>query len=134
VRWTGEEVGGKGRSEVERGGASWKGEESAGKGRSEAALPLGTGTCVHSARRRSMSAMTSSCPRLKNMPSLVRIALGTLLPVFKGLHSLTLQLNVSAFCGIGGGFRGCLGGVYGGIRGIRRCLGCILRHRWLRLS
>ena len=30
---------------------------------------------------------------------------------FKGLHSSTFRLNVSAFCGIGGAFRGCLGGV-----------------------
>ena len=29
----------------------------------------------------------------------------------RGLHSSTCQLNVSAFCGIGGAFRGCLGGV-----------------------
>jgi len=28
-----------------------------------------------------------------------------------GLHSLTFPLNVSAFCGTGGAFRGCLGGV-----------------------
>ena len=29
----------------------------------------------------------------------------------RGLHSFTFQLNVSAFCGTGGAFRGCLGGV-----------------------
>ena len=29
----------------------------------------------------------------------------------RGLHSFTLQLNVSAFCGIGGAFRRCSGGV-----------------------
>jgi len=40
----------------------------------------------------------------------------------RGLHSFTFQLNVSAFCGIGGAFRGCLGlgfeveGVLGGVR------------------
>jgi len=27
-----------------------------------------------------------------------------------GLHSSTFRLNVSAFCGTGGAFRGCLGG------------------------
>jgi len=30
-----------------------------------------------------------------------------------GLHSSTFRLNVSAFCGIGGALRGCLGGVWG---------------------
>jgi len=30
-----------------------------------------------------------------------------------GLHSSTFRLNVSAFDGIGGAFRGCLGGVKG---------------------
>jgi hypothetical protein len=29
----------------------------------------------------------------------------------RGLHSSTFWLNLSAFCGIGGAFRGCLGGV-----------------------
>jgi hypothetical protein len=29
----------------------------------------------------------------------------------RGLHSSTFRLNVSAFCGIGGTFRGCLGSV-----------------------
>jgi len=29
-------------------------------------------------------------------------------PVARGLHSSTFQLNLSAFCGIGGAFRGCL--------------------------
>jgi WD40 repeat protein len=31
--------------------------------------------------------------------------------VGKGLHSSTFRLNLSAFCGIGGTFRGFLGGV-----------------------
>jgi len=31
----------------------------------------------------------------------------------RGLHSSTFRLNVSALCGIGGAFRGYLGGVYG---------------------
>jgi hypothetical protein len=29
----------------------------------------------------------------------------------RGLHSFTSQLNLSAFCGTGGTFRGCPGGV-----------------------
>ena len=32
-------------------------------------------------------------------------------PRARGLHSSTFRLNVSAFDGIGGAFRGCLGGV-----------------------
>ena len=28
----------------------------------------------------------------------------------RGLHSSIFRLNISAFCGIGGAFRGCLGG------------------------
>jgi hypothetical protein len=38
----------------------------------------------------------------------------------RGLHSFTSQLNLSAFYGIGGACRGCIGGVQqvrGGIRG-----------------
>ena len=31
-------------------------------------------------------------------------------PQSRGLHSSTFRLSVSAFCGIGGAFRGCLGG------------------------
>jgi len=31
--------------------------------------------------------------------------------VGRGLHSSTLQLNLSAFCVTGGAFRGCFGGV-----------------------
>ena len=49
----------------------------------------------------------------------------------RGLHPFIFLLNVSAFCGIGGAFRGCLEGVFGGIRG---CLGCILFQKLLRLS
>jgi hypothetical protein len=29
----------------------------------------------------------------------------------RGVHSATFQLNLSTFCGTGGAFRGCLGGV-----------------------
>ena len=54
----------------------------------------------------------------------------------RGLHSSTFRLNVSAFCGTGGAFRGCLGGaqeVNGGITGCLR-VGCILCQKRLRLS
>jgi len=44
-------------------------------------------------------------------------------PVFRGLHSSTLWLNVSAFCRIGGAFRSCLGGVQEVLQGIRGCSG-----------
>ena len=37
----------------------------------------------------------------------------------RGLHSSTFRLNVSSLCGIRGAFRGCLGGVYGVLWGIR---------------
>ena len=33
-------------------------------------------------------------------------------PDSRGLHLFTSRLNVSAFCGIGGAFRGCLGIIY----------------------
>jgi hypothetical protein len=43
----------------------------------------------------------------------------------RGLHSSTFRLNVrSAFCGIGGAFRDCLGIV---LRVFRRCLGVVLK-------
>ena len=43
--------------------------------------------------------------------SLVLLIIMLVLIVGRGLHSSTFQLNLSAFCGIGGTFRGCLGGV-----------------------
>ena len=52
----------------------------------------------------------------------------------RGLHSSTFRLNVSAFCGIGGAFKGCLGGVQEVLGGIRGCSGCILCQERLRLS
>ena len=51
-------------------------------------------------------------------------------PCGRGLHSSTIQLNVSDFCGIGVAFMGYLGGVaryYGGS-------GCILCQKRLWLS
>ena len=41
----------------------------------------------------------------------------------RGLHSSTFRLNLGAFCGIGGAFRGCLGGdwrVLGRYQGVFR--------------
>jgi hypothetical protein len=55
-------------------------------------------------------------------------------PLFRGLHSSTFWLNISAFCGKGGAFRGCLGVVEQVLGGIWGCLGCILCQKWLRLS
>ena len=52
----------------------------------------------------------------------------------QGVHSFTLQLNVSASCGIGGAFRGCLGGVQGVSGVVRACVGCVLWQTRLRLS
>ena len=45
-------------------------------------------------------------------------------PVVRGLHSSTSRLNLSAFVGIGGAFRGCLGGVrgYQGVFKLRICV------------
>jgi len=59
-------------------------------------------------------------------------------PRNRGLQSSTFRLNVSAFCGIGGAFRGRLEGVYEVLVGVRGCLewvsGCILYQKRLRLS
>ena len=41
----------------------------------------------------------------------------------RGLHSSIFWLNVSAFCGIGGAFRGCLVGVSKLLRIISGCSG-----------
>jgi len=42
--------------------------------------------------------------------------------------------NVSVFCGIGGAFRACLGGVKGVLGVSRGVLGCILCGKRLKLS
>jgi len=52
----------------------------------------------------------------------------------RGLHSSSFRLNVSALCGIGAAFRGCLGGVSGVIRGIRGVQSEFLFQKRLRLS
>ena len=40
-------------------------------------------------------------------------------PETRGIHSSTIQLNVSAFGGIGGAFMGYLRGVRGVLRGVQ---------------
>jgi hypothetical protein len=52
----------------------------------------------------------------------------------RGLHSSTFWLNLSAFCGTGAAFMGCLGGIWAVTRGVRGCLGCYLCQIWLSLS
>ena len=49
----------------------------------------------------------------------------------RGLRLSTLWLNLSAFCGIGGAFRGCLSGVQGVSGGM---VGCVLCQKRLRSS
>jgi len=59
----------------------------------------------------------------KSAPAVMKCATGLLnstTPAARGLHSFTFQLNVSAFCGIGGALRVCLGVVS---RVFRRCRG-----------
>jgi len=51
----------------------------------------------------------------------------------RGLHSSTFRLTVSALCGTGGAFRGCLGCLWG-VRGYLGCLRCILCRTRLKLS
>jgi len=46
----------------------------------------------------------------------------------RGLHSSTFRLNASTLCGIGGAFRGCLGGVLGVFR---ECLGDVREDQGL---
>jgi len=54
--------------------------------------------------------------------------------VGRGLHSTTFQLNISAFCGIGGVFMGCHWGVKEVSWGDRRCVGCMVCQEGLKLS
>jgi hypothetical protein len=44
-----------------------------------------------------------------------------LIPGTRGLHSSTFRLNVSAFCAIGGAFRGCIGDVEEVLGNIKGC-------------
>jgi len=57
-------------------------------------------------------------------------------PGIRGLRTSTFQLNVSAFCGIGGALRDCLGVVFagveevsGGVGGFKGCVSCQMRLR-----
>ena len=46
-------------------------------------------------------------PTMLEDSDVVEFAEVILPPLFRGLHSFTFQLNVSAFCGIGGALRAC---------------------------
>ena len=71
----------------------------------------------------------NTCP----MPLVKVVILG------RGLHSFTFQLNIGAFCGIGGALWGCLGincgclggvgGMLGGVEGCKGCVSCQIRLR-----
>jgi len=61
---------------------------------------------------RAVAPLAASTP-MSNLPLTARVD-KAVWPVTRGLHSSTFQLNLSAFCGIGGAFRGCL----------RGCMGC----------
>jgi len=54
--------------------------------------------------------------------------------VKQGLTLVHFRLNASAFCGMGGAFRGCLGGVQEVRWRMRVYIGCILCKKRLRLS
>ena len=54
-----------------------------------------------------------SCPTGSRAPA------RTATPPGRGLHSFTFQINVSAFCGIGGASKGCLGAIEGVLWGVR---------------
>jgi len=45
----------------------------------------------------------------------------------RGLHSFTSQLNLGAFCGIGGAHRGCVARVKGVLGGVQGVFGCQTR-------
>ena len=57
------------------------------------------------------SALFAACPSASSLSTQI---FTSTVPVPRGLHSSTFQLNISAFCGIGGALRGCLGGVWEG--------------------
>jgi len=56
------------------------------------------------------------------------------LPAARGLHSSSFRLKLSAFCGIGGALRGCLGGAWKVLGNIWGYLGCTMCQRRLMLS
>ena len=67
-------------------------------------------TCAALASRLLATCAALPCPA--NMSG-VKLGLAHSSPVVRGLHSVTCLLNVSAFSGIGGAFRGPVGGVWG---------------------
>jgi len=86
---------------------------------------------VPNAKRRPKKHVMNNCPHehVRHSPTS-----GWSSPKARGLHSSTFRLNVSAFCGTGGAFRGCLRSVWEVLGGIRGCLQCILCQTRLRLS
>jgi len=54
-----------------------------------------------------------SSPRTSAPPSPGTASSPATAPTPRGLHPFAFQLNISAFCGIGGASRGCLGGCSG---------------------
>jgi len=52
----------------------------------------------------------------------------------RGLHSSTLQLNLSAFCVTGGAVMSCFGGVLGVLWGMRTVYGVPLSQKRLKFS
>ena len=55
-------------------------------------------------------------------------------PGIRGLHSSTLQLNLSAFCVTGDAVRGCFGAVLGVVGGIAVFRVCFFCQKRLKLS
>jgi hypothetical protein len=64
---------------------------------------------MNSARSRKVSRLVSNTPAH---------TWSCISPRGRGLHSSTFRLNVSTFCGIGGAFEGCLGGIQVVSRGV----------------
>jgi len=58
----------------------------------------------------------------------------TAAPPGRGLLSSSFRLSISVFCGIGGAFRGSLGGLLGVLVDIKGCLRCLLCQELPRLS
>jgi len=59
------------------------------------------------------STLTAGCSRSLRSPGCTRTV-----PGGRGLYTFTFQLNVSAFCGIGGARKGCVARVKGVLGGV----------------
>ena len=64
--------------------------------------------CVCQARLK-LSSKVNECKPLPTARKRLRSCPSGTGPMCRGSHSSTFRLNLSAFCGIGGTFRGCLG-------------------------